>query len=353
MFSGVYSKKNVLITGHNGFKGSWLCFWLSRLNANITGVSLPPEYAKNHFEMLGSRIKTHYQDIRELDKLKDVFQKTSPEIVFHLAAQALVRPSYENPVETWSTNVLGTVNVLEACRCTNSVKAVVVVTSDKCYENREWERGYVENDRLGGHDPYSASKAGTELVVSNYQKSFFNKPDSPCLASVRAGNVIGGGDWAKDRLVPDIVRSIISGKSLTIRSPKAIRPWQHVIEPLSGYLLLGKKLIQGERKYAGAWNFGPNEQGCQTVEWILKKTKQYWPNFNWHYSGKENVHEASILKLDISKAKVLLGWRPIYSLEHTLYETLEWYRRFYESGDVLTYQQLGDYTSIAQKQNII
>lgn len=348
MFDDIYRGKNVLVTGHNGFKGTWLSLWLSRLGADITGISLPPEQPDNHLDLLKLDIKNYHQDVRDPDGIKRLFKKASPEIVFHLAAQPLVRSSYEDPLKTWSTNVMGTANVLDACRDTPSVNAIVVVTSDKCYENKESLRGYKENDRLGGHDPYSASKAGTELVVSSYRNSFFNTPTAATLATVRAGNVIGGGDQSKDRLIPDIVRSIIHKTLLKIRYPKATRPWQHVLEPLSGYLMLGQKLFEGDRRYAGAWNFGPDKSGNQTVEWVLKKTKEFWPAFEWQNSKKQQLHEANLLQLDSSKAKNDLGWNPVFTLEDALFETMEWYRQWHVKSCVITNHQLDTYIKKCQ-----
>ncbi|MEA1938279.1 MAG: CDP-glucose 4,6-dehydratase, partial [Pseudomonadota bacterium] len=278
---GVYDKRRVLVTGHTGFKGSWLALWLARMGANVTGLSLPPETTPNHWDLLKPDIADIRGDIRDSVAVANAVQTAGPEIVFHLAAQPLVRRSYRDPLETWATNVMGTANLLEACRKSDSVRAIVVITTDKCYENMEWIWGYRENDRLGGHDPYSASKAGVELVASSYRKSFFSGKNAPLLATARAGNVVGGGDWSEDRLIPDLVRAIWSKTPLVIRSPYATRPWQHVLEPLSGYLMLGKKLLEGDRRFADAWNFGPDDTGNQTVETVLTRLRKNWLAVTW------------------------------------------------------------------------
>ena len=265
-FGNVYRGRRVLVTGHTGFKGSWLALWLTELGADVTGCSLAPPTSPNHWDLLGLQIADHRLDVRDASAIARVVSQVRPEVVFHLAAQSLVRRSYREPLETWSTNVMGTANVLDACRQTAGVRAVVVVTSDKCYENQGWKRGYREDDRLGGHDPYSASKAATEMVAASYRGAFFGSKSTPLLATGRAGNVIGGGDWSEDRLLPDVVRAIAEGSTLEIRSPQATRPWQHVLEPLSAYLLLGQKLLEGRGECEGGWNFGP-----------LQRTTARWP----------------------------------------------------------------------------
>lgn len=270
-FSDIFRNKRVLLTGHTGFKGSWLAIWLTGLGAQVIGVSLSPETEPNHWDLLGLDLDDRRVDIRDADAILNIFTETKPELVFHLAAQPLVRRSYRDPLETWSTNVMGTANVLDACRLTESVRAIVVVTTDKCYENQEWPWGYRENDRLGGHDPYSASKAGAELVAASYRHAFFSNEDGPLLATARAGNVIGGGDWSEDRLIPDLVRATVNNQSLEIRSPNATRPWQHVLESLSGYLLLGQKLLEGQKDFAAPWNFGPEPEGNRSVAEVLEK----------------------------------------------------------------------------------
>ena len=280
LFNGIYNNKTVLVTGHTGFKGSWLCFWLIQMGAKVIGYSLEPPTSPNHFELLNLDMVSVIGDIRDSDKLNAVFAQYQPEIVFHLAAQPLVRLSYKEPVETFETNVIGTLKVFEACRSTKSVRAIVNITSDKCYQNKEWVWGYRENDPMGGYDPYSASKGCAELVTSSYRNSFFNvneygKSHNVLLASCRAGNVIGGGDWAKDRLMTDIMVAVSEGKKVVIRNPRATMPWQHVLEPLSGYLMLGQKLFEGKKEFAQAWNFGPGEQGAITVKEVVENIKKY------------------------------------------------------------------------------
>jgi CDP-glucose 4,6-dehydratase len=349
LFSEVYRGKRVLVTGNTGFKGSWLSLWLNQLGAEVVGISLAPEAQPNHWNLLGleSTVKHNELDIRKATELISVFKAIQPEVVFHLAAQPLVRASYRNPIETWSTNVMGTANVLEACRQTSSVRAILAVTTDKCYENQEWSWGYRETDRLGGRDPYSASKAGSELVAASYRDAFFHGEGAPLLATARAGNVIGGGDWSEDRLVPDLVRSITAQKSLEIRSPNATRPWQHVLESLSGYLLLGQKLIKGDKKFDGAWNFGPERCGNRTVADVLQKLHAYWPEMEWHQTSMPQPHEANLLYLDSAKAHIQLGWQPVWSLDVTLEKTADWYRTFLDAGTIISHQQLAQYVDSA------
>jgi CDP-glucose 4,6-dehydratase len=353
-FSDIYCGKRVLVTGHSGFKGSWLSLWLSELGAELVGVSLDNSSQPNHWDSLKlrSNIKNNCIDIRNYNELIRVFQDTQPEIVFHLAAQPLVRRAYRDPLETWSTNVMGTANVLEACRKTSSVRAVLVVTTDKCYENQEWTWGYREIDKLGGNDPYSASKAGAELVTASYRNSYSQVEGSPLLATARAGNVIGGGDWSEDRLIPDLVRAVSTYQSLEIRSPNATRPWQHVLESLSGYLLLTKKLIEGDRRYEGAWNFGPDRSGTRTVAEVLHKLQALWPEMKWHQTHEQHPHEANLLCLDSAKAQSQLGWLPVWSLDETLKKTSDWYRTYLESYDTLSSQQLDDYVFTAFKSKL-
>jgi len=349
-FSAVYKNRRVLVTGHTGFKGSWLACWLSRMGAEITGVALAPDTNPDHWDLLKLNISAdHRQDIRDASALAAIFKKAQPEIVFHLAAQPLVRRSYKDPLATWSTNVMGTAHVLEACRQTLSVKAIVSVATDKCYENLEKARAFREDDPLGGYDPYSASKAGAELVASSYRQSFFGVKDAPLLATARAGNVIGGGDWSEDRLIPDLVRAVAEKRSLVIRSPKATRPWQHVLEPLAGYLTLGQKLLQGDRSFAEAWNFGPDDSGNQTVETVLTKMKSYWPSVNWNVDSAPQPHEAGLLHLDSGKARSVLQWVPAWSLDEALATTAEWYKNYLEKKNVITVQQIDAYTAAAQK----
>lgn len=348
-FGGVFAGKRVVLTGHTGFKGSWLALWLHELGATVTGIALPPETEPNHWDLLDLPMADCRLDIRDFAGTLAAFREARPEIVFHLAAQPLVRRSYRDPLETWSTNVMGTANVLEACRQVEGVRAIVCVTTDKCYENREWHWGYRENDRLGGHDPYSASKAGAELVAASFRKSFFTAAQGAhgtLLATARAGNVVGGGDWSEDRLIPDLVRAVAAGRSLEIRSPAATRPWQHVLESLSGYLLLGQRLLAGDAGVAEAWNFGPDAEGNRSVREVLDVLAGHWPDLRWHVSGAPQPHEAGLLYLDCAKARRELGWRPAWSLATTLEQTAQWYRGWLEgrtSPAELTRRQLAEY----------
>jgi len=333
-FGGAFSGKTVLVTGHTGFKGSWLCLWLRELGAEVVGYALRPDTKPSLFEQLGlSRlIESHIGDVRDLSRLRKVLKESRPEIVFHLAAQPIVRLSYERPVETFSTNVLGTVHLLEAVRKTDSVRVCQIITSDKCYENREWDYAYRESDRLGGHDPYSASKACAEIVTASYRDSFF-QPDREdhhrvCVSSVRAGNVIGGGDWAMDRILPDCVRALSQGKPILVRNPKAVRPWQHVLEPLSGYLRLCSLQLRHPARYAQAWNFGPMGWADASVGDVADMAVRCWGSGKWvsPKADKAAPHEAKTLKLDCSKARDILKWRPIYTLEESVVKAVEWYR---------------------------
>lgn len=319
------------MTGHSGFKGSWLCLLLERLGASVSGFSDGIVSQPSLFEeaQITKSVRDFQGDIRDEELLQSCIEQERPEIVFHLAAQSLVRHSYVNPTETFATNVMGTVNLLEAVRKTDSVKAVVVVTSDKCYENREQIWGYRENDPLGGFDPYSCSKGCAELVTSCYQKSFFSQ-DTCLVASGRAGNVIGGGDWARDRLIPDFVRATLENQALKIRFPKAVRPWQHVLEPLWGYLLLAERLYQGEEQMAGGWNFGPDDNHTWTVQQVVEKMCQLWGvGATWAYDREPCLHEASFLHLDSTKARRILRWKSMLSMEETMKMTIEWYRKWY------------------------
>jgi CDP-glucose 4,6-dehydratase len=352
LFSEEYRGRRVLLTGHTGFKGSWLALWLSELGAEVTGFALPPNTIPNHWNLLDLDIPQYLQDIRDAESVARIVSEIKPEIVFHLAAQPLVRRSYRNPLETWSTNVMGTANVLEACRKTPSISAIVVVTTDKCYENKECAIGYLETDRLGGHDPYSASKAATELVASSYRSAFFHTSDIPLLATARAGNVIGGGDWSEDRLIPDLVRSIADKSPLKIRSPIATRPWQHVLESLSGYLVLGQKLLEGKREFAESWNFGPEIEGNRTVTEVLTRIKMHWPELLWGETQQPQPHEATLLNLDCTKAKTRLGWRPVWTFDETLTAVAEWYSSFLGDGTVKSREQLARYISAAQTAGI-
>ncbi|GGX16368.1 CDP-glucose 4,6-dehydratase [Pigmentiphaga litoralis] len=346
--------KRVFLTGHTGFKGSWLALWLQSLGAEVTGFALAPDTTPNLFDLanVAQGIDSQIGDIRDLASMLAAVKKASPEIVIHMAAQPLVRYSYVAPVETYATNVMGTVHLLEAVRQTPGVKAVVVVTSDKCYENKEWAWGYRENEPMGGYDPYSNSKGCSELVTSAYRNSFFNPYDyskhGVAIGSGRAGNVIGGGDWAQDRLIPDMMRAIGAGESVLIRSPHAIRPWQHVLEPLSGYLVLAQKLYTDGAAYADGWNFGPEDSDTQPVEWIVERLTSTWgAGATWVLDKNPQPHEATFLKLDCSKARGQLGWRPQWTLAETIDNIVEWYKAAHLGADMrsLTLSQINSYQS--------
>jgi CDP-glucose 4,6-dehydratase len=352
LYGDVYRDRRVLLTGHTGFKGSWLALWLAELGARVTGLALAPPSSPSHWDLLGLPIDDRRQDIRDASDLSRLVGEAEPEIVFHLAAQPLIRRSYREPLETWSTNVMGTVNVLEACRHRPSVRAIVVVTTDKCYENRGWTWGYREVDTLGGHDPYSASKAAAELVVASYRSAYFSNGQGPLVASARAGNVIGGGDWSEDRLVPDLARAAARHAPLEIRFPEATRPWQHVLEPLAGYLLLGQYLLEERREVAEAWNFGPEHEGNRTVREVLEALRAHWPGITWQVSTEEQPHEATRLHLDSSKARIRLGWQQVWDLRVTLAETARWYRTFIEEGRLLSHDQLQAFVTAARTAGV-
>ncbi|MED4912163.1 CDP-glucose 4,6-dehydratase [Brevibacillus centrosporus] len=354
-----WRNKKVFVTGHTGFKGSWLCMWLTTLGATVTGYSLHPPTTPSLYEscQIDSWVHSILGDVRSKEKLEEAMLNAKPDIVIHMAAQPLVRSSYQFPAETYEINVMGTVHLLEAVRHAVhkgiSVKAVINVTTDKCYENKEWAWGYREQDGLGGYDPYSNSKACSELVTSSFRNSFFH-PDQHqnhgvALASVRAGNVIGGGDWAFERLVPDLIRSLLGGAKMIIRNPDAIRPWQHVLEPLGGYLLLAQKMFEDGKLYSQSYNFGPNESDAKPVEWIVRRLCEKWggeasyeiqPDFRWH--------EAHYLRLDCSKAKSELGWQPVWTLEQALDRIIEWTRMYHDNGNVRTVclQQIKQYCGV-------
>jgi CDP-glucose 4,6-dehydratase len=358
LFGGIYKDKTVLITGHTGFKGSWLALWLHQMGAKVIGYALPSPTQPNHIGLLNLDITSIVGDIRDLEKLNQTFAELKPDIVFHLAAQALVRLSYENPIETYETNVMGTLKVFEACRA-NGVKAIVNITSDKAYENREWIWGYRENDPMGGYDPYSSSKGCADLLANSYRSSYFNsseykKSHNTLLATCRAGNVIGGGDWAKDRLMTDIMLSVSQGKKVSIRNPNATRPWQHVLEPLSGYLSIGQKLLEERVEFGEAWNFGPSDEGSITVEEVVNHVKQHWDKIDYEIHRDPNqLHEANLLKLDCSKAHIRLQWKDVWDSEITLEKTVNWYKDFYENSIVATAQNLDDYITAAKVQKLL
>ena len=329
--------KRVFLTGHTGFKGSWLSLWLFSLDAEVRGYSLNPPTTPSLFNeaKIDSIIDSKIGDIRDQDALHENMIKFNPDIVIHMAAQSLVRYSYDEPVETYEVNVIGTVKVLEVARSCPNLKAIINITTDKCYENDGRTQGYKEHDPMGGYDPYSGSKGCAELVTSSYRRSFLQE-QGVGLASVRAGNVIGGGDWADDRLIPDILRSFEKNEPVVIRNPKATRPWQHVLEPLSGYLVLAQKMYRDQNKYAEGWNFGPNEQDVKSVDWILNKMIAKWPNSSWELDSSSNPHEANFLQLDISKAESKLGWKPIWELSHTLEKIIDWHQAWINKEDMQT-----------------
>lgn len=344
--------KRVLLTGHTGFKGSWLSLWLQSMGATVTGYALAPSTNPNLFEIaeVAQGMNSVIGDIRDLTKLQAVFAKHQPEIVIHMAAQPLVRYSYQNPVETYSTNVMGTVHLLEAVRNTPGVKAVVNITTDKCYENREWVWGYRENEPMGGFDPYSNSKGCAELVSEAYRSSFFNANNyaqhGVATATVRAGNVIGGGDWARDRLIPDILAAFMQGRKVTIRNPNAIRPWQHVMEPLRGYLTLAEQLSKHGPSFGEGWNFGPNDEDAKPVGWIVEQMAAMWgADAQWQVDTSDHLHEAHYLKLDISKARSRLDWHPVLHLKDALALIIDWSMQRKAGANVrqLTLNQLHNY----------
>lgn len=327
--------KKVFLTGHTGFKGSWLSIWLNSMGAIVKGYGLKPVTNPNLFTIaaIEDLIESDINDIRDYSVLCSSILEFSPDIVFHMAAQPIVRASYEKPLETYETNVMGTANLLEAVRQCSSVEAVVNITTDKCYENNEWVWGYKETDPMGGRDPYSSSKGCSELVTASYRQSFLSGVNIG-VASARAGNVIGGGDWAEDRLIPDILRSFEASKSAIIRNPDATRPWQHVLEPLSGYLMLAEQLSISPGEFSGGWNFGPYDRDVRPVDWILDQMTTLWPGASWRLDQNDNPHEAMLLKLDISKASAILGWVPTWDLTVTLRKIVQWHKHWTEGADM-------------------
>lgn len=352
-----FSGKNVLVTGHTGFKGSWLCQWLIELGANVFGYALKPSTNPSLFNQLSldKYMNSCISDIRDLNQLKKNIQHIKPDLIFHLAAQPLVRESYVDPIYTFETNVMGTANVLEAVRLLNFSTNIVVITSDKCYENKEWVHGYRENDSMGGYDPYSASKGAAELVVSAWRRSFFNvlnyNKHGVKLASARAGNVIGGGDWAKDRIVPDCMRALSEGKEITVRNPLSTRPWQHVLESLGGYLLLGSKLLNAQKEdldtFCSGFNFGPYPNSNRTVEILVNEIIKIYQSGSWNFKAEDAMHEASLLNLSIDKAFHILNWQPVWGFEKTVETTVNWYKTSFESPNVIndfTIKQINEYS---------
>jgi len=343
----IYKGKKVLVTGHTGFKGSWLSVWLMELGAEVIGYSQEPPSNPNMFEAINleDKITSIYGDVWNGTHLSSVFESENPDFVFHLAALPIVRRSYREPKLTFQTNIMGTVNVLEAVRETDSVKSCVIATSDKCYENKEWVYGYRETDPLGGYDPYSASKSCAELVAAAYRRSY-----SLPVSTVRTGNVIGGGDWGEDRLIPDCVKALAQDEIIRLRNPQAIRPWQHVLEPLSGYLLLGRLMYEEGAKYSDAWNFGPNDESLITVEELVKHIIGYWHGGTYTVDNGTQIHEATLLKLVTSKARALLGWMPIYDVYEAVEKTINWYKNFYngmrkEELYEFTVEEIGEYVN--------
>ena len=346
-----WSEKKVFVTGHTGFKGGWLTVWLSSMGAKVTGFSLAPNTNPSFFEVAGVSSlcrKSYLGDIRNLEDLRNAMQLASPDIVIHMAAQPLVRYSYSNPVETYATNVMGTVHVLESIRAIESVKSTVVVTTDKCYENKEWVWGYRENDPMGGYDPYSNSKGCAELVTSAYRQSYFSSSKSVnSLASVRAGNVIGGGDWSKDRLIPDAIKAFEANVPLMIRNPLATRPWQHVLEPLSGYLILAQALYERGSAFASGWNFGPRDEDNRAVQEVVELLITRWGEACWQKEGIEQPLEADLLKLDCSKAHSLLGWTPKWDLETAIQKIVQWEKAYQTKENMRAFSlaQINNYIS--------
>lgn len=346
-YLSIFKNKRVMITGHTGFKGSWLAFLLNKIGAEVLGYALPPIQKKSHFNLLELDELIHHEeaDINDNKKLTSIMKTFRPQFVFHLAAQALVRPSYANPRQTFETNIMGSVNLLEAVRECDSIRSLIFVTSDKCYENNEWIWGYRENDRLGGHDPYSASKASAEIVFSAYTRSFFFEMPHLGTASTRAGNVIGGGDWSVDRIIPDCVRAIQSNLPINLRNPNATRPWQHVLEPLSGYLLLASRLFEEPTTYSGAWNFGPPSSGIRTVSEVTQRMILNFGHGKAIFSENMNHHEAQLLQLNCDKANQLLGWYSRWSVEETIDKTSDWYIQFHNNRNTrdISSEQIHEY----------
>lgn len=354
LVSDAWQGRRVLVTGHTGFKGSWLALWLTAMGARVTGFALPPPTQPSLFDAtrLGEIVDHVEGDVRDLAALRDTIERARPEVIFHLAAQPLVRLSYEQPVETYATNVMGTVHLLDAAWRAGGVRAIVCVTSDKCYENREWDWPYRESDPMGGHDPYSSSKGCAELVVAAWRRSFF-AGDGPLTATVRAGNVIGGGDWAADRLVPDLLRAFEAGTTPVIRAPDAVRPWQHVLEALGGYVLVAERLLAGEHRLADAWNFGPGDRDARPVRWIVERMRAAWRDEAGEavIDGGARPHEAGLLRLDSARARAALGWRPVLGLGEAIDWIIDWHKAVGGGGDAraATLAQIAHYAALSAR----
>ena len=358
LFGGIYQGKKVLVTGHTGFKGSWLIYWLDKLGAEVYGIALDPPTVPNHISVLKPEHTSIILDITRKEELETTIRKMSPEIIFHLAAQPIVRLSYEQPYETYLTNIMGTVNILDAGRHLDSLKAMVIITSDKCYENQEWIWGYRENDPMGGKDPYSSSKGCVELVTSAFRSSYFNnasfgKSHHVLIASARAGNVIGGGDWAQDRILPDLVKAASQSSTLFLRYPKATRPWQHVLEPLSGYLMLGWRLLEGKPDFAKGWNFGPDISSNLSVTELVKEAAKTWTAVRFDYENGSQLPEAGYLMLDSSMAKKQLSWDTVWDFKTTIRRTIQWYKEFYERTNINTESDLRLFVKDASEKLLV
>lgn len=357
LFSGIYLNKRVLVTGHTGFKGSWLITWLELMGANVLGIALEPNTTPNHIELLNSKIQSKYININNFNELSKEVLAFSPEIIFHLAAQPLVKESYQNPLETFSTNIIGTANLLEIARNCESLKAIINVTTDKCYENLEQVYSYKETDPLGGYDPYSASKACSEIVTQSMRNSFFNIDEyktkhNVLIATARAGNVIGGGDWCANRLIPDIIRSVSTNQTVEIRSPNSVRPWQHVLESLSAYLQLGWKLLDGNKAISGSWNIGPDDSMTLTVKNVLELSQKWWSDIKFEIIEQNDFHEAKLLMLDTNKAKEQLNWISVWDSSKAIEKTINWYKFYYLNNEVNTLEDLSNYIQDASLKNV-